>query len=240
MPFTSDDANFSDELNDASPRSTLSANSLNRSKSTCHVPASFMAQALSWLAPILRSWLAQSRTSSGQPSALGYRTGPKPTIRIEHHKTGAVIDHPLEDGDVKFYAEAEAILAKLTRRGIPMILREVEDGIFKPYSFSGMQKIVQRMRKHIGLPVEFTLDACRHGGMTELEEAELTEGQGRALSAHRTKESYAGYAKRTEARLLSATRKRHAHAIANQMATNVQNAEGEGVQNESAGNTKSA
>jgi hypothetical protein len=51
------------------------------------------------------------------------------------------------------------------------------------------QKIVQRMRKEIGLPVLFTLDACRHGGMTELEEAELTEGQGRALSAHRTRES---------------------------------------------------
>jgi hypothetical protein len=43
-----------------------------------------------------------------------------------------------------------------------------------------MQKIVQRMRKEIGLPIEFTLDACRHGGMTELEEAELTDGQGRA------------------------------------------------------------
>jgi hypothetical protein len=66
-----------------------------------------------------------------------------------------------------------------------MILREVEEGKSKPYSFSGMQKIVQRMRKDIGLPVEFTLDACRHGGMTELEGAELTEGQGRALSAHR-------------------------------------------------------
>ena len=65
-----------------------------------------------------------------------------------------------------------------------------------------MQKIVQRMRKEIGLPALFTLDACRHGGMTELEEAELTEGQGRALSAHRTRESYAGYAKRTEARML--------------------------------------
>src|SRR5437016_5341015 len=58
------------------------------------------------------------------------------------------------------------------------------------------EKMVVRMRKNIGLPVEFTLDACRHGGMTEFEEAELTEGQGRALSAHRTKESYAGYAKR--------------------------------------------
>jgi hypothetical protein len=151
-----------------------------------------------------------------------------------------VIDHPLEDGDVKFYADAEAILSKLTRRGVPMILREVEEGVSKPHSFSGMRKIVQRMRKDIGLPVEFTLDACRHGGMTELEEAELTEGQGRALSAHRTKECYAGYAKRTEARMLSATRKRHAHALANQLATSVQNATGDGVQNENAENTKSA
>jgi len=167
----------------------------------------------------------------------GYRTGPKPTIRIEHHKTGAVIDHPLQerlpDGTiVKFYEDAEAVLAKLTRRGIPMILREVGDGMAKPYSFSGMQKIVQRMRKEIGLPTSFTLDACRHGGMTELEEAELTEGQGRALSAHRTRESYARYAKRTEARMLSATRKRHAHALANQIATAVQNAMGDNVQKE--------
>ncbi len=112
-----------------------------------------------------------------------------------------------------------------------MILREVAEGKSKPFSFSGMQKIVQRMRKEIGLPQEFTLDACRHGGMTELEEAEMTDGQGRALSAHRTKESYAGYAKRTEGRMLSATRKRHAHRLANQVATSIQNATGEGVQN---------
>lgn len=113
-----------------------------------------------------------------------------------------------------------------------MILREVDKGVSKPYSFSGMQKIVQRMRKEIGLPPIFTLDACRHGGMTELEEAQLTEGQGRALSAHRTRESYAGYAKRTEARMLSATRKRHAHLLANEAATSVQNEERNGVQNE--------
>ena len=161
------------------------------------------------------------------------------------HKTGAVIDHPLEevlpDGTVvRFYEDAERILARLSRRGVPMILREVEEGVSKPYSFSGMQKIVQRMRKEVGLPSIFTLDACRHGGMTELEEAELTEGQGRALSAHRTRESYAGYAKRTEARMLSATRKRHAHALANQIATSVQNATGESVQNENAGRSKSA
>ncbi|UPJ78594.1 hypothetical protein IVB16_27490 [Bradyrhizobium sp. 183] len=189
-------------------------------------------------AVICFEWLQRpENVIAGHVKWTGYRTGPKPTIRIEHHKTGAVVDHPLEEklqtGEVvKFYEDAEAVLSKLTRRGVPMILREVDKGVSKPYSFSGMQKIVQRMRKEIGLPTIFTLDACRHGGMTELEEAELTEGQGRALSAHRTRESYAGYAKRTEARMLSATRKRHAHLLANEAATSVQNEERNGVQNE--------
>jgi hypothetical protein len=74
----------------------------------------------------------------------------------------------------KFYEDAEAVLVKLPRRGVPMILREL-----KP--------------PEIGLPSTFTLDACRRG-MTELEEAELTDGQGRALSGHKTKQAYAGYA----------------------------------------------
>jgi hypothetical protein len=52
-----------------------------------------------------------------------------------------------------------------------------------------MQKIDQRTHKEVGLPKEFRLDACRHGGRTEVEEAELTEGQGRALSAHRKRKS---------------------------------------------------
>ena len=83
-----------------------------------------------------------------------------------------------------------------------MILRDVSEGVAKPYSFGGMQKIIQTMRAKIGLPTTFTLDACRHGGMTELEEAELTDGQGRALSAHKTASAYAGYAKRTIERAL--------------------------------------
>lgn len=175
----------------------------------------------------------------------GYRNGPTPTIQIEHHKTGAVVLHPLEDRlpdgtVVKFYEDAERILSHLERRGTPMILRKVEEGKSKTFSFSGMQKIVQRMRKDIGLPTEFTLDACRHGGMTELEEAELTEGQGRALSAHRTKESYAGYAKRTAPRMLSATRKRHAHWLANQTETTFQNASGDGIQNDKSEDAESA
>jgi hypothetical protein len=152
-------------------------------------------------------------------------------IKILHHKTGATVWHPLEDTvdgvAVKFYSEAEAILAKLPRRGIPMILREIKTrkGIaFKPYSYSGFEKIIQQLRNLIeGVPSYFTLDACRHGGMTELEEAALTEGQGRALSGHKTAQSYRGYAKETLERALSATRKRYAHRLANETTTNVRN-----------------
>ena len=50
-------------------------------------------------------------------------------IKIEHHKTGAVVWHPLEEttdaGSVKFYEDAETVLARLPRRGVPMILRQV-------------------------------------------------------------------------------------------------------------------
>jgi hypothetical protein len=67
------------------------------------------------------------------------------------------------------------------------------------HSESGMAKLVRRTRKDAGLPPTFTLDACRHGGMTELEEAELTDGQGRALSDHKSR-AYEGYAKRTMSR----------------------------------------
>ena len=77
-----------------------------------------------------------------------------------------------------------------------------------------MQKIVHTMHDKLGLPSSFTLDACRHGGMTELEEAELTDGQGRALSAHKSQQAYEGYAKRTMEAALLATRKRHAHLLA--------------------------
>ena len=118
-----------------------------------------------------------------------------------------------------------------------MILREIKttNGVaFKPYSYSGFEKIVQQLRKEIeGLPSYFTLDACRHGGMTELEEAELTEGQGRALSGHKTAQAYRGYAKETLERALSATRKRHAHRLANETETSVRNDDETRVRNES-------
>jgi hypothetical protein len=50
--------------------------------------------------------------------------------------------------------------------------------------------------------------------MTEPEEAELTDGQGRALSGHKTAQAYRGYVQETMQRTLAATRKRHVHLFA--------------------------
>jgi hypothetical protein len=68
--------------------------------------------------------------------------------------------------------------------------------------------------------------------MTELEEAALTDGQGRALSGHKTAQAYRGYAKETFDRALAATRKRHAHRVANIDRTSIQNERQNDVQNE--------
>jgi hypothetical protein len=159
-------------------------------------------------------------------------------IRIFHHKTDAVVWHPLEevtpDGAMQFYPEAEAILSRLPRRGVPMILKAKRDGTAEPFKPNHMAKLVRRLADSFGLAT-FTLDACRHGGMTELEEAALTTGQGRALSGHRTDRAYEGYAKRTQERALAATRKRRAHVLANEIGTNVQNDARPGVQNEADG-----
>jgi len=161
-------------------------------------------------------------------------------LRIVHHKTGALIWHPLEEtapgeAPIRFYPEAEAVLARLPRRGVSMILQSRRDGTSPPFSIMAMDKRVRKLRLALGLPATFTLDACRHGGMTELEAAGLTDGQGRALSGHRTQRAYQGYAKRTLERALPATRKRYAHRLANTSGTNFQNEARRDIQNESSG-----
>lgn len=170
-------------------------------------------------AVICFEWLQRpENVLAGYVTWNDYR-GPKaPTqIRIEHHKTGQMVLHPLEetaDGiRTLFYEEAEAILAKAPKLGLGIVMRKRPKGNPTKWDNMSMARLVRALREQLGLPATFTLDACRHGGMTELEEAELTDGQGRALSAHRSK-AYEGYAKRTEKRALAATKKRHAHRLA--------------------------
>lgn len=158
-------------------------------------------------------WLQRpENVLAGYVQWTNYRPAAHPLqIRIEHHKTGAVVWHWLEDPETgeRWYDEAEAILAQVPHRGVSIVLKPKTDGTSEPYTPNLMGNLIRTLRASIdGVPVHFTLDACRHGGMTELEEAGLTEGQGMSLSGHRSRQAYRGYAKATEKRALAATRKR--------------------------------
>ena len=67
---------------------------------------------------------------------------------------------------------------------------------------------MREARRRAGLPEHVTLTARRHGGMTELGDAEVTEQRVMALSGHRTPEAARLYIKRTEAQRIIAARRR--------------------------------
>ena len=93
----------------------------------------------------------------------------------------------------------------------------------RPYSHSYAKRVVREARREGGLPEHVTMAACRHGGMTELGDAELTEQGVMALSGHRTPEASRLYVKRTEAQRIAAARKRRAWVEKEQSADKSQN-----------------
>jgi hypothetical protein len=104
-----------------------------------------------------------------------------------------------------------------------MILQAKRNKTVAAFKPNRMAKLIRKLADDFGLPATFTLYACRHGAMTEFEEAELTTGRGRALSGHRTDRAYGGYAKFTQDRALAATRKGDAHRPTNEAGTKFQN-----------------
>src|ERR1700753_2506784 len=79
---------------------------------------------------------------------------------------------PYSKGQKNDFRDAEAIAEAVQRPTMKFVVTKTADqldlqSLHRIRERLVMQKIVQRMRKDIGLPVEFTLDACRHGGMTE-------------------------------------------------------------------------
>ncbi len=156
-------------------------------------------------------WLMRpSSIGAGYAAWTGYRSAAHPDkILVNHRKNGEAAFHPLEfvDGDgqlVPLYPDAEDILRQVPQYGTSIVCRK--DG-----RLFGDGTILAQEVRAVADELElygFNLDKCRHGGMTELEEQELTEGQGRVLSKHKTSHAYRGYAKETEKRVLKATKKR--------------------------------
>lgn len=105
-------------------------------------------------AVICFEWLQRpENVVAGYITWADYRAPSAPSIiRVAHHKTGTIAPHPLEETDEKgnvtlFYPDAEEILAKLPRLGLPMILRDLGDGAAKPWIYSSLNHVVTRLRK---------------------------------------------------------------------------------------------
>ena len=94
------------------------------------------------------------------------------------------------------------------RLGLPIVLTSGRRGPARPYSDEYAQRKVREARASAGLGPHVTLDACRHGGLTELGDAGATEFEGMAASMHKTPHALRLYVKRSEAQRMSAARKR--------------------------------
>lgn len=179
-------------------------------------------------------WLQRpENVLTGLTTWPGYRPPSRPNhVQIEHHKTGKLVWHPLEDPEGRFYPETENYLAGLKKLGVPIVLTPGTRGEERPYSYSYARALVRRARKKAGLPSHVTLTACRHGGMTELGDAELTEQGIMALSAHSTPDAARGYVKKTERQRLAAARKRRAWVEQERSESKSQNRAGSSSQND--------
>lgn len=132
-------------------------------------------------------------------------------IRIVHHKTSERVWIPVGDQDGLFYPELMERLQALPKLGAAVVLTPGKRGISKPYSHSYARRMVREARRAAGLPEYVGLAACRHGGMTELGNAGLTEQQVMASSGHKTPDAARLYVHRTRDQLLAAGRKRRAY-----------------------------
>jgi hypothetical protein len=137
-------------------------------------------------------------------------------VQIRHAKTGAKGWAPLQDREGPLFPEIEAYLACLPRLGLPIVLTTGRRGPARPYSAEYAQRKVREARRRAGLGAHVTLDACRHGGMTELGDAGATDSEAMASSMHRTVPVLHRYIKQTERQRASAARKRRALIEANE------------------------
>ncbi len=138
-----------------------------------------------------------------------YRPPDRPdAVRVRHHKTGEEGWVPLEDDNGRLFPELEDYLTSLKRLGLPIVLTSGGRGPSRPYSDEYAQRRVREAREKAKLGSHVTLDACRHGGLTELGDAGATEFEGMSASMHKTPQALRLYVKRSEGQRMAAARKR--------------------------------
>ena len=147
----------------------------------------------------------------GTISWSDYRRGQG--IAVRQHKTGERVAVPLfSDGDALF-PELEQRLDSTPRRGPLIIMRDRPDrrtGSYLPYKEDHFRHLFRKIADAAGLPKQFTFMGLRHGGLTELGDAEATDQEMMAISGHRTRQTLTVYSRRSGQQAANAARKRRA------------------------------
>ena len=103
---------------------------------------------------------------------------------------GIEVNKDLSHSDCFHRLMFELAIAELPRLGLPIVLTAGRRGPARPYSDEYAQRKVRKARIRAGLGDHVTLDACRHGGLTELGDAGATEFEGMAASMHKAPQAF--------------------------------------------------
>jgi len=129
-------------------------------------------------------------------------------VRLEHAKTGEEVWLPLAVDGKKMFPELEAYIKRVPKLGEAMVMTMGERGLPHFYSFDYANRRMREARETAKLGAHVTFDACRHGGMTELGDADVTEQGIMALSGHKTPDAARRYVKWTEEQRVVSLKKR--------------------------------
>src|SRR5258708_4029655 len=143
-------------------------------------------------------------------------------VYVVHPKNGEAVWIPLYDAaGAALFPEVMVRMDLMKRNRIgggPFFVRDWRDrrtDARLPWAArTGNGRTITRKTREIldavGLPREITFTSFRHGGLTELGDAELSDAQIRAISRHKSAERPAGYVKRTEKQIIDGVHKRRA------------------------------
>lgn len=178
-------------------------------------------------------WLQREEHIFTKFTLSHYRPKNRPDeVLVVHPKNGEAVWMPLFDrSGGALFPELMARMDAARRDRIGNALFFVRDwvdsrtGAPQPWMTpSGQIDMVGRKLRPVldaaGVDRTITFTSFRHGGLTELGDADLTDAQIRAVSRHKSAKMLTGYVKRTQKQIIDATHKRRANRPAKSAAEN--------------------
>lgn len=149
----------------------------------------------------------------GRLSWSQYKPAERPdAVKLRHHKNHRGDERtwmPLYHEGAALFPELIERLDDVPRHGSLIILTEAKrGGVRKPYERTYFAQIVRTIREEAKLPKSLTFTSFRHGGVTELGDAEVSDQGALSLTGHKTRNILSIYMKRTETQRVAAARAR--------------------------------